>query len=161
MVPVGQNLGVQVYLVRHAHAGDRGEWAGPDQDRPLSGKGAKQASALVPRLADQEVGRVMSSPYLRCVQTVQPLAEARELGVEDNDALAEGSDWREALDLVQNALVPTVMCSQGDVIGALVMHLVEDGLVPSGEARWQKGSTWILETQAQEVTSARYLSPPG
>lgn len=147
-------------MVRHAHAGDREDWKGPDETRPLSEKGLKQASGLVARLADTVLGRVMSSPYLRCVQTVEPLAKARGLEVEDDETLAEGSDWQEALGLVRRALVPTVMCSQGDVIGGLVMHLVGEGLVPSADARWQKGSTWVLDTEAHEVVEARYLAPP-
>jgi 8-oxo-dGTP diphosphatase len=151
---------MQVYLVRHAHAGDREKWDGHDSDRALSEKGKKQAAGLVTRLQDQPVAQVMSSPYLRCVQTVEPLARARGLRVEDHESLAEGSDWHETLVLVQRAVVPTVMCSQGDVIGGLVMHLVGERLLPSGDARWQKGSTWVLETEAGSVVSARYLEPP-
>lgn len=151
---------MQVYLVRHAHAGDREKGDGPDPDRALSEKGKKQAAGLVTRLQDQPVARVMSSPYLRCVQTVEPLARARGLRVEDNEYLAEGSDWHETLALIQGAEVPSVMCSQGDVIGGLVMHLVGEGLLPGGDARWQKGSTWVLGTEAGAVVSARYLEPP-
>jgi 8-oxo-dGTP diphosphatase len=150
---------MRVYLVRHAHAGDRESFHGPDQARPLSEKGHRQAAGLVQQLQDADPGRVTSSPYLRCVQTVEPLAEALGLKVEEESSLAEGSDWREALGLVGRALVPTVMCSQGDVIGDLVMHLVESGVVDSAEGRWQKGSTWELETEAGAIVSARYLAP--
>jgi phosphohistidine phosphatase SixA len=151
---------MQVFLVRHAHAGDRESFHGPDQERPLSEKGRRQAAGLVRQLQDAEVMRVLSSPYLRCVQTVGPLAQACGLTVEEEPSLAEGSDWRETLGLVEGARVPTVMCSQGDVIGSLVMHLVDGGFADSAEGRWQKGSTWELETEAGAVVAARYLGQP-
>ena len=37
-------------LVRHAHAGDKGHWQGPDTLRPLSGAGQAEAAGLVARL---------------------------------------------------------------------------------------------------------------
>jgi len=35
-----------IHLLRHAHAGDRGAWAGPDATRPLSDKGRDQSDRL-------------------------------------------------------------------------------------------------------------------
>ena len=40
----------KVYLVRHAHAGNKADWYGPDLARPLSERGRRQASGLVARL---------------------------------------------------------------------------------------------------------------
>ena len=83
--------GVPLLLVRHAHAYARKEWSGEDRSRPLSDNGLRQAEGLIavfgnfPRLA-----RVLSSPYLRCVQTVEPLAQAHHLEVEPAEDLAEG-----------------------------------------------------------------------
>ena len=37
---------MELYLLRHAHAGDPGGWDGPDERRPLSDKGEKQADRL-------------------------------------------------------------------------------------------------------------------
>jgi 8-oxo-dGTP diphosphatase len=66
-------------VVRHADAGDKGSWKGPDSLRPLSPAGCRQAEGLVFRLEDYPVDRILSGPTRRCQQTVQPLARDRFL----------------------------------------------------------------------------------
>ncbi|MFN2462626.1 MAG: histidine phosphatase family protein [Candidatus Dormibacteria bacterium] len=150
---------MKVFLTRHAHAGDRSEWSGDDRSRPLTGRGQAQARGLCQAVAAEGITRVMTSPFLRCIQTVEPLAEALGLPVMTERLLAEGSDWRETLDLVRDSAGPTVFCSQGDVIGGIVTRLAEMGLVSQGAARWQKGSTWALEVHDRSVVSATYIAP--
>jgi broad specificity phosphatase PhoE len=70
-----------VYLVRHAKAGERRLWEDDDVIRPLSKKGWKQASAVCERLAGKDVSSLHSSPYLRCVQTLEPLGGTLDLPV--------------------------------------------------------------------------------
>ena len=151
---------MKVYLVRHADAGDRETWTGLDADRSLSEKGWRQARGLVEALADREIGRVLSSPYLRCVQTVEPLAEARGLEIERDQRLAEGSPWREALALITGVEHPTVMCSQGDIIAGVIDDLVRQAVITPRDARWQKASTWVLSVKDGAVHKAAYLPPP-
>ena len=69
-------------VVRHADAGDKGSWDGPDVGRPLSPAGCRQAEGLVVRLEDFPVERILCSPTVRCHQTVQPLADDRLLRIE-------------------------------------------------------------------------------
>ena len=149
---------MRVFLVRHADAGDREDWRGDDRDRPLSEKGWAQARGLVEHLGAEQVGAILSSPYLRCVQTVEPAGAALGIEVEPEDALQEGADWHKALGLVLGVTVPTVMCSQGDVIGSLVMEIVRLGIA-GRDARWQKGSTWVLDVDSRTIQAARYLPP--
>ena len=78
------------YVVRHAKAGSRGHWTGDDRLRPLSSKGFKQAEELVKLLRRFSITAIYSSPYLRCVQTVEPLARARKLELKTSIELAEG-----------------------------------------------------------------------
>jgi hypothetical protein len=52
-----------------------------------------------------------------------------------------------------------VLCSHGDVIGALLDHFKQSGVPVEGDA-FEKGSTWALEIDAGAVVSARYLAPP-
>ena len=66
-------------LVRHGSAGSRSEWEGDDRDRGLDERGVDQARRLVQELADLPIDRILTSPYRRCVQTVEPLAAARTL----------------------------------------------------------------------------------
>jgi 8-oxo-dGTP diphosphatase len=152
---------VKVFLVRHADAGDRAGWVGDDMSRPLSPRGVDQAAGLVAAMDGEQVARVLSSPYLRCMQTVAPLATARGVAVDGNAGLAEGADPQEALGLIRQAVGPTVMCSQGDVIGGLLSGLVRRGLIRADAARAQKASTWILSVEDGEIASASYRPPPG
>jgi broad specificity phosphatase PhoE len=78
-------------VVRHADAGDKRGWKGPDLLRPLSAAGRRQADGLVVRLEDYPIERILCSPSLRCVQTVQPLAGDRFLEIEP--LAAKGSTW--------------------------------------------------------------------
>ena len=141
-----------VLLVRHANAGDRDKWDAPDDLRPLTAKGEAQADGLVGALASLAVTRVLSSPYLRCSQTVSPLAAARGLTVEPCDELAEG-EGRAALALARSLLgAPgyTVLCTHGDVVEEVL-----DGLGVRREDDTRKGATWALDE-----AGARCLPPP-
>ena len=62
-------------LVRHAKAVPRGRWTDPDdQRRPLDPAGRERADALVPLLAAYGVRRLVSSPSVRCADTIAPYA---------------------------------------------------------------------------------------
>ena len=63
-----------IYLVRHAKAGHRERWTDDDEVRPLTKKGWRQAKALVELFDTQPFARLVSSRYVRCVQTLEPLA---------------------------------------------------------------------------------------
>ena len=84
-------------LLRHAAAGDREHWDGDDFHRPLDARGRRQSAELVGLLRPFGARRVVSSPYVRCVQTVEPLAAALGLPLELDERLAEGAG-RAALD---------------------------------------------------------------
>ena len=64
-----------LYLVRHAKAGQRDRWDGPDHLRPLTRAGRAQAQALAAWLANEPISRLLSSPYVRCIQTLEPLSQ--------------------------------------------------------------------------------------
>ena len=141
-------LGMIVYLVRHARAGKRGDWEGDDSLRPLDERGRLQAERLVEQLADREFGRILSSRYVRCVQSVEPLAAARGLAVEEDEALAEGAGASAALSVLRAADEPVVACVHGDLCAELL-----------GE-KTPKGSTTILELADDSVTVLGRLEPP-
>lgn len=104
-------------LLRHASAGDRDRWPEADHRRPLDRRGRLQAAALVEILRPLGVSRVVSSPYARCVETVQPLAAALEVPVEPDHRLAEGAGSA-ALELVREPGV--VCCTHGDIVHAVL-----------------------------------------
>jgi broad specificity phosphatase PhoE len=148
-----------VYLVRHAKAGSRDKWVGRDEDRPLSKAGQRQADAMAHALQDG-VTKIVSSPFVRCRQTVEPLAARRGVTIEAADELAEGATLDDAVTLFDKvASENAVLCSHGDVIGALLHHFERAG-VPLHDDRMEKGSTWVLDVDAGAVVGARYLPPP-
>lgn len=150
-----------IYLVRHAKAGSRAQWEGPDESRPLSKSGKRQAEALIDRLAAFSIARIASSPAVRCLETVGPLAKQRGLTVEPVDALVEGSDGDDVLDYITaHADPPTVICTHGDVVGDVLTRLVDQGLAVESETRWEKGSAWVLDFDGESFLYGRYLPPP-
>jgi phosphohistidine phosphatase SixA len=148
-------------LIRHARAGSRGDWE-DDRLRPLSKKGRREAEALVESLAAIPLERVLSSPYVRCVQTVEPLARSRGLPPpEKTDALAEGAGIEAFMRLLrEQAGRPSAFCAHGDLMYELSDELVRRGLVPRSEAGYEKGAAWILDERGGEIVGARYLPPP-
>jgi phosphohistidine phosphatase SixA len=80
------------YLLRHAHAGNKHGWLGPDRARPLSGAGRREAHGLLTQLRDYPISRILSSPTVRCLQTVEPLGQRRGLRVESADVLGVDAD---------------------------------------------------------------------
>ena len=86
--------------------------------RPLTDKGWEQAEALADLLAAVE--RVLSSPYLRCRQTLQPLAARIGTTVVDESRLAEGAPMADALALITAPGPTTAMCTHGDIVVGLV-----------------------------------------
>lgn len=133
-----------LYLVRHAKAGNRSEWEGDDSTRPLTGKGRRQAIAIAERLAPTATGSLLSSPFVRCVQTLEPLATRRGIEVAIDDRLVEGTGFAGALDLLATVPDGSVLCSHGDVIPDTIAALQRRGCVIFGEPDWRKASVWQL-----------------
>ena len=151
-------------IVRHAKAGSRSAWAQDDDLRPLTKAGARQARALADRLADEPFERVLSSRFVRCVQTVAPLAERLGLEVEDHPALAEEADLDDTESLLE-ALAGTdvVLCTHGNVLGALLKRLRWRGVELRGEhdGGGGKGSAWRLEPGPDGGWATATYEPPG
>jgi broad specificity phosphatase PhoE len=151
---------VTVYLVRHAKAGSRKAWSGDDELRPLSKAGRAQARALAKLLAGGDITRIVSSPYVRCQQTVEPLAHRIGVAVELSDALREGARLADSLRLVEKvASENAVLCTHGDVLGNLLMHYAHLGVELETD-RIEKASVWTLEVVDGEVRAARYRPAP-
>jgi 8-oxo-dGTP diphosphatase len=146
-----------IYVVRHAKAGDRDDWEGDDRLRPLTKSGDRQAEELVAWLKKEPIDAILSSGYLRCVQTLEPLAAQRKLPIEPRKDLEEGAGGESILRLVQEFKGRNVaLCTHGDVVEELLEHLIGEGLVPRTGAKLEKGSTWILDEKNGRVTGATY-----
>jgi phosphohistidine phosphatase SixA len=147
-------------VVRHADAGNKRTWEGPDRLRPLSPIGHLQAEGLVVRLEDYPVERILCSPTLRCHQTVEPLARDRLLRIETVPALGIDTSPVQLLALFWNLeLRNSVLCTHGEGISLLLTRLLADTLVVEDPLDWPKGSTWLLERIDQRQVRGRYLGP--
>jgi 8-oxo-dGTP diphosphatase len=145
-----------IHLVRHAKAGSRPDWHQPDDLRPLTNGGLAQAAAIADALVPCEVARIVSSRYVRCVQTVQPLADKLGLDVEVHPALAEEASLKQAFALFEEATdsgVETVLCSHGNIIPPLLDRLHRRGIaLIADDWSCHKGSIWTIELDGDEVT---------
>jgi 8-oxo-dGTP diphosphatase len=146
------------YLVRHAKAGSRERWTAPDRERPLTDAGKQQAVALI-ALLRTGVRSVKSSPYLRCMETVEPLASALGLQIEEDSGLAEGAGPEWAMG--ELAATPgSVLCTHGDVMAELVSVLGEQHVPMKGGMQWAKAGTWAFAISSGKIVAGRYLPPP-
>lgn len=128
-------------LVRHASAGDRDEWAGDDGERPLDERGERQARELVERLAECPVDEILTSPAVRCVQTVQQLAAARGLEAVVRDELSEQRQSTDGADLVRElAGRDVVVCGHGGL-----EHVLVD------PPKWRKGAAFVVDADLRIV----------
>lgn len=151
-----------VCLVRHGQAGDSSQWDAPDELRPLSEHGTAQAQALVPLLAAHRPVLLVSSPFRRCVQTLEPLGERLRLAVQAHEALADDAHADDARRLLQAIapLGPAVACTHGELESALLESLVAAGVPLPEPLRYQKGSIWELTLEDGRIVSGRYVPPP-
>lgn len=149
------------YVIRHAKAGSRGHWDQDDRVRPLSKKGVEQAASLVTILQPFPITAIFSSPFLRCVQTVEPLARARRLPIEPADSLAEGHGLTGAMAFFGDPkLHDTVLSTHGDIVWELTEELVKRHLVRPGEGGFEKGSMWVVEAENGSFARARFIPAP-
>ena len=148
-------------LVRHAHAGQKRHWSGPDAERPLSIRGWAQAEGLLDTLADLHVERLLTSPSLRCRQTLLPLAAALDLDLESVDDLGTDGDVDRLVELLAaRDSDGAVLCTHGEVLGELLARLRARGdIATEGRLRCEKGSTWVLERAPDGRLHAHYLPP--
>ena len=145
-------------VVRHAQAGRRGAYKGDDRERPLTARGRARAAALVPLLSSYRPQRILSSPYVRCCETVQPVAEALGLGVESVDELGEGHG-ADAVRLMRTmAGESAVLCTHGDVATALVESLITEPEKADRTAlRLQKGEVWVIQSTGTSLAIVDHI----
>jgi phosphohistidine phosphatase SixA len=150
-----------LYLVRHAKAGRRRDFSGNDRLRPLSASGHRQAEALVPPLVAAGVTTLISSPYLRCIETLDATAKSVGAPVEVDERLSEGRSFVGVLELLESVPDATALCSHGDVIPETIDALLRRGCELTSPPDWRKASVWVLERNAAgEIVTAEAWPPP-
>jgi 8-oxo-dGTP diphosphatase len=147
-------------VVRHAKAGNRGEWRGDDAERPLDVVGRRQARRLAEILPWYGPRRVLSAAKVRCVETVRPTADALGLEVVVDRTWDEEMDTEPAVGALRDLAEtgePVIVCSQGGLIPAVLARLAEEEDLELGSTKTRKGSAWALTFDGRRLVAADHL----
>ena len=155
-------MSTAVHLIRHAKAKNRLTWEEPDHLRPLTKRGRREADAIAARLGEEPLSLLVSSPFVRCLQTLEPLAVELDLSIETTDALAEGSDGAKAAELMLTlaATGSIACCTHADVLVDVVALLAEAGIPLDGPRVAPVASTWVLAVDDGRFVGARFVEQP-
>jgi|SRR5579859_1413848 len=136
-----------IYLILEADSGSQLDWPGPSRLRPITRRGWRQARSLADELGRQPILRIVASPFLRCRQTVQPLAD--QLGLEvhsDRDLGADASVERATARAIALWDVgPTVICTHPAQAMGILDRLSLDGFAQVGRCARSSVPAWVLE----------------
>jgi len=116
-------------VLRHGKAVQPFEWDGPDASRPLKPRGTRQARAIVPTVQAFEPRVLISSSAVRCVETLQPTAEALGLEIRPTDGISQdayeehGGSVREVVEKRIERRRTTVLCSHSPVLPEILHEI--------------------------------------
>ncbi|BBY61725.1 putative 8-oxo-dGTP diphosphatase 1 [Mycolicibacterium sarraceniae] len=153
-----------VLIVRHGTAGIKSRYKGDDRGRPLDKNGRAQAESLAGQLMAFGASKIYAADRVRCIQTVEPLAQ--ELGVkitaeadltEEAYAADPDSAHRRIAEIAAGGGTP-VICTQGKVIPYLLAWW--RGTDKTDKSRNRKGSTWVLSLDGDRIVAADYIGSP-
>jgi 8-oxo-dGTP diphosphatase len=151
-----------IHLIRHAKAKNRQTWSEPDHLRPLTKRGRREADAIAARLGEEPITRLVSSPFVRCVQTLEPLAVALDVPIDTTELLAEGADGGGAAELLLSlaATGPIACCTHGDVLFDVIDLVAGSGVALDGPRVAPVASTWVLTADDGRFAEARFVDQP-
>ena len=152
-------------LVRHADAGSKKRWPGLDEERPLSRRGEEQARDLAALLARLGVTRLLSSPALRCRDTLQPASEELWVPVEPVAALAADAKAEDVLRLVASAGTGAALCTHRETLQTLSQAWAQSwqaatGSAPPDVSGTPKAGCWVVENYGTAAATARFAGRP-
>src|SRR5450631_30209 len=142
-------------IVRHAKAHSRSTWPKADPLRPLNSRGHERAEALTPILAAYGVTRVVTSPSVRCLDTVLPYAVAAGQQPRLRAALSE-EGFAEQPDRALYHLTrllergnAAVVCTHGPVLPVLLRRVAE--IADSDGSDENTAKTKLLEAAGRAI----------
>ncbi len=153
-------------LVRHASAGTRGKFDGPDTERPLDAVGWEQAELLVAQNLAFGAEAVHSADRVRCVQTVAPTASAMATRVRLEPSLSEEAfalapkEARKRIQAIAAKPRTAVVCSQSGVIPDLLGWWAKRDSLTLPAANTRKASTWVLTLRGGTLIAADPVDAP-
>ena len=117
---------VPIIIQRHGAARSRSKWKKGEKSRPLNSKGKKQAKALPDLIDAFDPGRVLSSPWKRCRDTVEPFTRLEGLKIATKDELSEAghrdhpSRATAMIERVLGEARGTVVCTHRPVLPTVI-----------------------------------------
>ena len=137
-------------LLRHTSAGVRLSSPGIDRFRRLDDDGRLVARQLVWHLAAHEITRIVSSPLVRCVESVVPIAESRRIVVENRWELEPDVPLDDVLTLLADLPDSTLVCTHREIFEKLL----------GWDVTCEKGAAWVLERRGPDLVPTFYVEPP-
>ncbi|MFI0449433.1 NUDIX domain-containing protein [Actinomadura sp. 6N118] len=135
-------------ILRHGSAGEKREWKGPDELRPLDERGRAEASLLAGLLRSYGQARPISSATARCLETLLPYVRREGAKVVTEEAFTVGATSAEQacerlLELVADG-APAIVCTHGEVVSDLITGLCKRlGEKVPDDPSLRKGSFWV------------------
>jgi 8-oxo-dGTP diphosphatase len=167
-----------VIVLRHAKATPRADWhvekIVDDGNRPLLPEGKKQAKEIIPLLRAFGPKRIISSPWVRCFNTVQPYAKKFNLPIIERSQLSELGNkkgpkrTRNVINDVVEDGKAAIVCSHRPALPSILATLAD--LASKDQGRWieeaanLKPAEFIvihISTEKQKAVAAeRWTSDP-
>jgi phosphohistidine phosphatase len=153
---------MELYLLRHAHAGDPAKWRGDDAERPLSAKGRRQSERLGALLASISFrpDALVSSPKLRALETARIVGKAIRVEPSVDDRLASCFDIRALATLVEERNGPErlVLVGHDPDLSELLAELIG-----ASSVAMRKGALARVDLEGRPAPgdgALRWLVPP-
>lgn len=151
-------------ILRHTKALERGDWDSDDSKRPLSDLGFEQARKLINRMLPYRIDEIYTSDYLRCMQSVAPLATSRELvpvTIADLNEETFEFDPQKAISFA-NALKQDqkniLICSHNPIIPTMLRGILNTSLKSRKLIKLEPGDAWIVHRVNGEITGLDFYS---
>lgn len=163
-----------IILLRHAKAKPRSSWTLAEGDRTLVASGQRQAKAVGRLLTAWGPNRALTSPWVRCVQTLKPYANTAKLKIKQIDALTEASHKRQpkkaraVAEGVFEKRKPVIICTHRPVLPTLLevfapkMSDEDAAKLPTSDPYLSPGEIIILHVSAldnQRIVSFEQVKP--
>jgi 8-oxo-dGTP diphosphatase len=119
-------------VLRHAKATPRTDWKGPDGKRTLLSSGKAQAKALIPVLNAFGPKKIVTSPWVRCLTTVEPYAKKYKFPIVERIALSEHGNANgpaRTKNVVRDLIdtqKPALLCSHRPSLPSIIDELSEN-----------------------------------
>ena len=153
-------------ILRHAKAVKRSDFTGKhDSDRPLSGRGRRQAKIIAEALEAYGIEQVISSPMQRCQETVKRFVKQLSTTPILIDAISESGYEQNpqhldpAIELAMKDPAPTVLCSHRPVLDAILEAVATAGGISAAERTEGIWSTKL--SPGSFFVAHRHIDPDG